>query len=98
MMDHWFATAALLAFLCMDVAAVGQSMISRPIVAGPLVGWMLGHADIGLELGALIELIWIGDLPVGAHLAMDLTMLTGVSRLSKKLVTPVRTGCGVTLT
>ncbi len=79
MMSHWLATSLLLAFLSLDVAAVGQSMASRPIVTGPVVGWLLGHPDIGLELGALIELIWIGDLPVGAHLAMDLTMLTGIS-------------------
>jgi len=78
-MSHWLTTSLLLAFLSLDVSAVGQAMVSRPIVTGPVVGWFLGHPDIGLELGALIELIWIGDLPVGAHLAMDLTMLTGVS-------------------
>jgi mannose/fructose/N-acetylgalactosamine-specific phosphotransferase system component IIC len=68
-----------MAFLSLDETAVGQFMVSRPIVAGPLVGWLIGRADIGLEMGALIELIWIGDLPVGAHLPLDLTMLTGTS-------------------
>ena len=79
MMPHWFLISGLLAFLSLDVAAVGQFMVCRPIVVGPLVGWFLGHPDIGLEMGALIELIWIGDLPVGAHLPMDLMMLSGVS-------------------
>ena len=27
----------------------------------------------------MIELIWIGDVPVGAHLPLDLTVLTGVA-------------------
>lgn len=78
-MPHWLLISTLLAFMSLDVVAVGQFMISRPIVVGPLIGWFLGHPDIGLELGALIELIWIGDLPVGAHLPMDLTILSGVS-------------------
>lgn len=79
MMEHWFAISLLLAFLSLDETAVGQFMFSRPIVAGPLVGWVAGHPGIGLEMGALIELIWINDLPVGAHLPVDLTMLSGVS-------------------
>lgn len=79
MMPHWFPVSILLAFLSLDVSAVGQFMISRPIVVGPVVGWLTGHAGIGLELGALIELIWIGDMPVGAHLPLDLTILAGTA-------------------
>jgi mannose/fructose/N-acetylgalactosamine-specific phosphotransferase system component IIC len=79
MMEHWLLVSIVLAFLSLDVSAFGQSMVCRPIVVGPLVGWMTGHPVLGLEMGALIELIWIGDVPVGAHLPLDLTMLTGVS-------------------
>ncbi len=79
MMAHWFPIALLMAFLSLDETAVGQFMVSRPIVAGPLVGWLIGRADIGLEMGAIIELIWIGDMPVGAHLPLDLMLLTGTS-------------------
>lgn len=79
MMPHWFPVAILIAFLSLDETAVGQFMVSRPIVVGPLVGWLIGRTDIGLDMGALIELIWIGDVPVGAHLPLDLAMLTGTS-------------------
>ena len=79
MMAHWFPVSLLMAFFSLDVSAVGQFMISRPIVTGPVVGWLVGQPGIGLELGALIELIWIGDVPVGAHLPLDLTVLTGAS-------------------
>lgn len=78
-MAHWFPIAVVMAFLSLDATAIGQFMISRPIVTGPLVGWLIGRADIGLEMGALIEVIWIGDMPVGAHLPLDLMMLTGTS-------------------
>jgi mannose/fructose/N-acetylgalactosamine-specific phosphotransferase system component IIC len=87
MMSHWLPVALLMAFLSLDETAVGQFMLSRPIVVGPLVGWLLGRADIGLEMGALIELIWIGDVPVGAHLPLDLMMLSGTAvALSCELV------------
>jgi len=79
MMAHWFPVALLLAFLSLDETAVGQFMVCRPIVVGPVVGWLIGRTDIGLDMGALIELIWIGDVPVGAHLPLDLTMLSGTA-------------------
>ena len=78
-MPFCFPLSLLLGFLSLDVTAVGQFMVSRPIVVGPLVGLVTGHPDLGLAMGALIELLWIADVPVGAHLPMDLCMLTGIS-------------------
>ena len=43
----------------------GQFMISRPIVAAPLAGVMLGDPYTGLQAGALLELFWIDKLPIG---------------------------------
>lgn len=79
MITHWFTISLAMALLSLDETTVGQFMFSRPIVTGPLVGWLCGQPGIGLEMGALIELIWINDLPVGAHLPIDLTMLSGIS-------------------
>jgi PTS system mannose-specific IIC component len=42
-----------------------QFMISRPIVAAPLAGLMLGDPYTGLQAGALLELFWIDRLPIG---------------------------------
>lgn len=42
-----------------------QFMISRPIVAAPLAGVMLGDPYTGLQAGALLELFWIDKLPIG---------------------------------
>lgn len=44
---------------------VMQAMVSRPIVAAPLIGLMLGDPYTGLIAGALLELFWIDRLPIG---------------------------------
>jgi PTS system mannose-specific IIC component len=50
-------------------------MISRPIVAGPLTGCLLGEPQVGLQAGALVELLWLGRLPVGAAIPPDDTQV-----------------------
>lgn len=60
----------------LDRTAAGQFMISQPIVAGPLIGWMLGDVKTGLIIGAVLELIWIMDIPVGTFVPADSTILT----------------------
>jgi PTS system mannose-specific IIC component len=60
------------ALLCgLDRTAAGQFMICRPIVAAPLTGWLLGEVTIGLQIGAMLELLWLGRLPVGAAIPPD---------------------------
>jgi len=71
--------AIVIAFLSLDTTAAGQFMVSRPIVVGPLIGWLTGDPLLGLGVGALVELIWIGQLPVGNVLPLDATLLTGLA-------------------
>ncbi|MEZ4485509.1 MAG: PTS sugar transporter subunit IIC [Syntrophotaleaceae bacterium] len=60
------------AIICgLDRTAAGQFMLCRPIVAAPLTGWLLGEASIGLQVGAMLELLWLGRLPVGAAIPPD---------------------------
>jgi PTS system mannose-specific IIC component len=58
----------------LDRTAVGQIMISQPIVAAPLIGLTLGDATTGLIVGAALELIWLLDMPVGAFVPADSTV------------------------
>ena len=51
--------------LCLDRIFV-QALISRPIVAAPVIGLLLGDPYTGLISGAFIELFWIDRLPIGA--------------------------------
>lgn len=62
--------------LCVDRTAAFQVMVSRPIAAGPLTGLLLGAPETGLVAGGLIELLFIGDLPVGRYVPVNDTALT----------------------
>jgi PTS system mannose-specific IIC component len=61
------------AFLCLD-RVVLQVMISRPIVAAPIIGLILGDPYTGLIAGSFIELFWIDRLPIGASIPPNDTM------------------------
>ena len=75
---HMIFTIAAVAFfgaiIGLDRLAVGQCMISQPIVAGPLTGWMLGDPTAGIIIGAVLELIWVLDMPVGTFVPADATV------------------------
>jgi mannose/fructose/N-acetylgalactosamine-specific phosphotransferase system component IIC len=58
----------------LDRTAAGQFMVSQPIVAAPLAGWLLGDATAGLIIGAMLELIWVLDMPVGGFVPADTTV------------------------
>ena len=51
--------------LAADGTSVGQFMVSRPLVAGVLAGWLLGDPMSGLWVGGILELLLLSDLPVG---------------------------------
>ncbi len=71
-----YLLAGLVAMLAgLDRVALVQAMISRPLVAAPLTGWLLGNPMVGLEIGMLLELLWLGRLPVGAAIPPDDTQV-----------------------
>jgi len=59
--------------LCLDRVVI-QTMLSRPIVAAPVIGLILGDPYTGLVAGAFIELFWIDRLPIGAYIPPNDTM------------------------
>jgi len=50
----------------LDLVSVPQAMISRPLVAGPVAGWLVGDVEAGVRLGVLFELFALDVLPIGA--------------------------------
>jgi PTS system mannose-specific IIC component len=64
--QEYIAIVLLGAIAGLDVVSFPQAMISRPIVAGTLAGFLLGQSGAGLLLGATLELIALETLPVGA--------------------------------
>jgi PTS system mannose-specific IIC component len=67
---------ALVSLFCgLDRTAILQIMISRPIVAAPLSAWLLGEPLVGLQVGVMVELLWLARLPVGAAVPPDDTQV-----------------------
>jgi PTS system mannose-specific IIC component len=60
------SVAILGAVLGLDVVSFPQAMISRPIVAATLGGALAGDITSGLVAGAVLEMIALEMLPVGA--------------------------------
>lgn len=61
-------------FLWLDRYQLGQILISRPIVAGPLTGLILGDLSTGCLIGMMYELLWLRRPPVGGYIAPDSTL------------------------
>ncbi len=51
--------------MALDGTSLGQFMVSRPLVAATLGGFVLGNPMAGLFAGAILELIHLNVLPVG---------------------------------
>jgi mannose PTS system EIIC component len=75
--------------LCLDRVCV-QVMISRPIVAGPIVGLLLGDLHTGIMGGAFVELLWSDRAPIGTYVPPDdslvAVIVVGASVLMHKVI------------
>ncbi|MBI5574026.1 MAG: PTS sugar transporter subunit IIC [Elusimicrobia bacterium] len=74
--------------LSLDSTVFGQFMISRPIVTGPVIGWLCGDIKTGLFIGAMIELLWVGVVPVGVGVPPDSTIVCIVATVLAANNTP----------
>jgi len=79
-MINGLVTGALIALICgLDRVAILQIMVSRPIVAAPLTALALGEPLLGLQLGMMVEMLWLARLPVGAAVPPDDTQVAVAS-------------------
>ena len=65
------ALAVLGGVAFLDRTALVQTMMSRPLVSGTLAGYLAGAPGAGMACGALLELLWLFDLPVGTAVPPD---------------------------
>lgn len=68
------ALSGFAALLETDGVYAGQWMLSRPVVAGPLVGAALDAGFAGAAFGALFEALSLEASPVGSHVPMNGTV------------------------
>ncbi len=50
---------------------LGTSLISRPIILGPIIGLLFGDLQTGIILGATLELVFLGSISIGAAIPPD---------------------------
>jgi PTS system mannose-specific IIC component len=72
---EYLTTGTLAVLLGLDRVAFLQCLASRPLVAAPLTGWLLGVPLAGFGVGMLLELLWLGRLPVGSVIPPDDTQV-----------------------
>lgn len=70
-----FFLITLIAVLGHSEDFLGTTLLSRPLVLGPLVGWVLGDIHQGIIIGGTLELIFMGNIKVGAAIPPD--VITG---------------------
>jgi fructoselysine and glucoselysine-specific PTS system IID component len=66
-----FIFIALIAMFGHSEDFLGTTLLSRPLVLGPLVGLVLGDLTQGVIIGATLELIFMGNIKVGAAIPPD---------------------------
>ncbi|MBI5328630.1 MAG: PTS sugar transporter subunit IIC [Deltaproteobacteria bacterium] len=83
-----FLASVVGGLISLDRTAALQIMVSRPIVTAPVIGYMLGDAMTGLAIGGVLELLWIGELPIGGHIppheVIMTALITAVSLIGHK--------------
>lgn len=70
-MSITFILIALIAMFGHSEDFLGTTLLSRPLVLGPLVGLVLGDLTQGVIIGATLELIFMGNIKVGAAIPPD---------------------------
>ncbi len=64
-MGEWGILLGLAFLVGMDGTALGQFMLSRPLITGVLAGAATGDVGLGAAVGALVELYHLPAIPVG---------------------------------
>lgn len=91
-----FLLSLLGGVLSLDRTAAFQFMVSRPMVVSTIIGLLFKDLTTGLLIGVLIELLWMGELPIGASLPPDETafaiMVSGVTFIGERFVGGISRG------
>jgi len=75
------AACIVLSVLELDTVMIAQTLVSRPLVTGTLIGALTGKAQTGALFGAAFELLSLCDLPVGGCLTWSATVAAGTATL-----------------
>jgi len=90
MTDPLLVTGAALAvaLICLDQTAVGQVLISQPLVGGWILGALFGRPLEGLAAGTLLQFLCLTDMTLGASIPPDSSFAALVGTAFTLTVTP----------
>ncbi|HDS17188.1 MAG TPA: hypothetical protein ENN66_11395 [Proteobacteria bacterium] len=87
--------ALLGSLAALDRTAALQLMLSRPLVAALWAGWLAGNWEIGLLLGACLELYFLPEIPVGTNIPTDDTLLAIAAGGAAATISQTPAGAGL---
>jgi mannose/fructose/N-acetylgalactosamine-specific phosphotransferase system component IIC len=62
--------------ISLDITGFGPWMVSQPLVAGPIFGWLMGQVKVGVVIGGITQLLWMDVTPVGVGIPFDTNAVT----------------------
>jgi mannose/fructose/N-acetylgalactosamine-specific phosphotransferase system component IIC len=62
--------------IAIDITGCGPWMVSQPMIAGSIFGWLMGQVNVGVILGGVIQLLWMDISPIGVGIPFDATATT----------------------
>lgn len=87
MLADLFLIAVIGGLLELDRTSAVQGFFSEPIVAAPIVGWAMGDFMLGVKIGILLELFFLGGISIGGSSPLDGTLSAVVTSASAATVT-----------
>ena len=74
MLLEMLAVSLFTSLLCLDRRAIGQTMVSQPIVAVSLLGFAFDQGQLGLSVGCVLQLLWMSASLYGANIPQNETI------------------------
>jgi mannose/fructose/N-acetylgalactosamine-specific phosphotransferase system component IIC len=69
MILFWLSLVGCL--LILDKYAFGEFGLSQPIISGTIIGLLCGNLEMGIMIGGVFQLIFMGGLPIGRDIPPD---------------------------
>lgn len=66
-----FVLGIIAAVILLDKYAIGEFGVSQPIVSGTIIGAIFGDISSGIFVGAILQLIFLGESPFGGDIEPD---------------------------
>ena len=69
------------ALISLDENVMFRGMFAQPIACGSILGLLMGDLRHGVAVGAILQLLWLFDVPAGGFISIDYTSCTAVSTI-----------------